>query len=210
MGFAKDERKALCDALLEAGPEAPTLCEGWDAHDLAVHVWIRENDPLAVSGAFIKPLAGVTEARSDAVRSRWTFAELVERIRRGPGLASVFAIPGLDELANTGEFFVHTEDVRRPAGLPPRDLGSEFEGYVAASLEKMAKPLMRDATCGIVFERTDVPETLRVKPGSSTVTVAGKPSELLLFAFGRMADADVELIGEPATVAKLTSTHQGF
>ncbi|MDN5570465.1 MAG: TIGR03085 family metal-binding protein [Propionibacteriaceae bacterium] len=210
MGFAKDERRALCDALLEVGPEAPTLCEGWDAHDLAVHVWIRENDPLAVSGAFIKPLAGLTESRSEAIRKRWMYAELVDRIRRGPGLVSPFALPGVDELANTGEFFVHTEDVRRPAGLSPRDMGADFEEYVAKSLATMAKPLMRDASCGIVFERTDVPETLRVKPGGSTVTVAGKPSELLLFAFGRMADADVELIGEPATLAKLTATHRGF
>ena len=210
MGFAKTERAALCDALLEFGPDAPTLCEGWDAHDLAVHVWMRENDPLGVSGAFIKPLAGVTEARSEAVRTRWTFPELVSRIRKGPGLASLFAIPGVDELANTGEFFIHTEDVRRANGQPPRHLGQEFEDYVAKALVATGKPLLRDVDAGVVFERADAAESLRVKPGASTITIVGKPSEILLFAFGRMEDADVEVVGEPAVVAKMRASHKGF
>ncbi len=37
MSHAADERQVLADALLEAGPEASTLCEGWTAHDLAAH-----------------------------------------------------------------------------------------------------------------------------------------------------------------------------
>lgn len=210
MGFATTERAALCDALLEVGPDAPTLCEGWDAHDLAVHVWIRENDPLGVSGAFIKPLAGVTRARSEAARQRWTFPDLVERIRRGPGLASLFAIPAVDEFANTGEFFVHTEDVRRANGRGPRDLGEDFENHIAQALLTLGRPLMRDVAAGVVFERTDVAESLRVKPGSATLTVVGRPSEILLFAFGRMAAADVELVGEPGLIAGVLAGHTGF
>lgn len=34
-----------CDALLEAGPDGAHPCEGWTTHDLAAHVWVRENDP---------------------------------------------------------------------------------------------------------------------------------------------------------------------
>ncbi len=210
MGFAKTERAALCDALLEFGPDAPILCEGWDAHDLAVHVWMRENDPLGVAGSFIKPLAGVTEARTEAVRTRWTYPDLVERIRKGPGLASLFAIPAVDELANTGEFFIHTEDVRRANGQGPRDLGREFEESVAKALVTTAKPLLRDVDAGVVFERTDASESLRVKPGASTITIIGKPSEILLFAFGRMDQAEVEVVGEPSVVAKVRATHKGF
>ncbi|MFV0407230.1 MAG: TIGR03085 family metal-binding protein [Propioniciclava sp.] len=210
MGFAKLERTALCDALTEAGPEAPTLCEGWDAHDLAAHVWVRENDPIAVPGVLIKPLNSVTESRMEAVKTRWTYDELVDRIRRGPGLASLFAIPAVDEKANTGEFFVHTEDVRRPAGLPPRPTTEDFESTMADMLASMAKALMRDAKCGLVYERTDVSETLRVRPGTTTVTVIGKPSELYLFSYGRMADADVEVVGETDAVDKLLGEHKAF
>lgn len=210
MGFAKLERAALCDALTEAGPEAPTLCEGWNTHDLAAHVWVRENDPIAVPGVLIKPLNSVTESRMEAVKNRWTYAELVERIRRGPGLASLFAIPAVDEKANTGEFFIHTEDVRRPAGLPPRPTEPEFESTMADMLASMAKALMRDAKCGVVFERTDVAESLRVRPGTTTVTVIGKPSELYLFAYGRMQDADVQIEGESEAVATLLGEHRAF
>ncbi|MFV0450932.1 MAG: TIGR03085 family metal-binding protein [Propioniciclava sp.] len=210
MGFAKQERAALCDALIEAGPEAPTLCEGWSAHDLAAHVWVRENDPIAVPGVLIKPLNSVTSSRMDAVKTRWTYAELVDRIRRGPGLASLFAIPAVDEKANTGEFFVHTEDVRRPAGLVPRPTEDEFEATMADMLASMAKALMRDARCGIIYERTDVAESLRVRPGTTTVTVIGKPSELYLFSYGRMQDARVELVGESEAVATLLGEHKAF
>src|SRR5918999_422676 len=44
--FARSERADLCDLLDKVGPDAPTLCRGWNAHDLAAHLWIRENDPL--------------------------------------------------------------------------------------------------------------------------------------------------------------------
>lgn len=210
MGFAKQERAALCDALDEVGPDAPTLCEGWTAHDLAAHVWVRENDPSAAPGMLIGALADVTAQRMEATKRRWTYPELVRQIRRGPRPISVFALPVLDELANTGEFFVHTEDVRRPAGQKPRDTSQEFEDQVAKGLNSMAKALFRGAPSGIVLERTDRSQRLRAKPGASTVTIIGKPSELLLFAFGRMADADVQLVGAESDKAALLAEHSGF
>lgn len=193
----------MCDALEDAGPGAPTLCEGWDAHDLAAHIWVRENDPSALPGMVLPVLADVTEARMQATKSRWTYEELIRQIRRGPRPISLFAVPVLDELANTAEFFVHTEDVRRPAGLGPRELGEEFEDTLAKSLNTTAKALFRSAASGIVLERTDRRQRLRVKPGETTVTVIGKPSELLLFAFGRRADADVRLVGDEQAKAAL-------
>ena len=210
MGFAVEERAALCDALDAVGPDAPTLCEGWTAHDLAAHVWLRENDPAAAPGMFISALADVTRARTEQLMRRWHYAELVDRIRRGPCPISVFALPGIDELANTGEFFVHTEDVRRANGEAPRPTTRAFEDQVAKSLVSMAKGLFRDAPTGIVLERTDAGQRMRARSGERTVTIAGKPSELLLFAFGRMSVADVEIIGEDADVAALLEHHRGF
>ena len=47
-------------------------------------------------------------------------------------LGPVRALPGVDELANTGEFFVHTEDVRRANGLPLRELKAALRSELNA------------------------------------------------------------------------------
>ena len=40
--FDAQERIKLCDLFDELGPSAPTLIEGWTAHDLAAHIVLRE------------------------------------------------------------------------------------------------------------------------------------------------------------------------
>ena len=54
----RTERQALCDTMLAAGPDAPTLCEGWSVLDLAAHLVVRENRPDAGLGLVVRPLAG--------------------------------------------------------------------------------------------------------------------------------------------------------
>ena len=51
--LARSERSSLCDALIQAGPGAPTLCEGWLTRDLAAHVFVRERRPLAMPGILL-------------------------------------------------------------------------------------------------------------------------------------------------------------
>ncbi|WP_040160493.1 TIGR03085 family metal-binding protein [Nigerium massiliense] len=202
MSFARNERDACCDALLSAGPDAPTLCAGWTAHDLAAHLWVRENDPIGVPGMFVPALAKVTDDRMARVKKRWPFPELVETIRRGPKAPSLFALPGLDEQANTVEYFVHTEDVRRPAGLEPRELPAELEDVLWGRARSMAKLLLRGSHDGIVLER-ETGESAHVQPGSEIVTVIGKPSELMLFTFGRKQAARVRYVGEAGAVMRV-------
>ena len=48
--FARSERRSLAALLRTLGPDAPTLCEGWDARDLAVHLVIRDRRPGALIG----------------------------------------------------------------------------------------------------------------------------------------------------------------
>ena len=50
------EREALADALASAGPDAPTLCEGWTAHDLAAHLIAREHRPDSTPGIYANML----------------------------------------------------------------------------------------------------------------------------------------------------------
>jgi len=208
--FAKSERAELCDLLETVGPDAPTLCEGWDAHDLAAHLWIRETDPVGVTGMLAKPLAGLLDRRMADTRQRWEFGELVDRIRNGPARFSVFAFPGVDEPANTTEFFVHHEDVRRAGAEPrtPRTLEPAVEDWMWRRLKLLGRAFFRRVPVGIVLERADAaqggePDTIRAVSGTPIVTLVGQPSELLLFAHGRRAVADVRLVGEPEPVQLL-------
>lgn len=211
MNFAKSERADLCDALDRLGPDAPTLCGDWTTHDLAAHLWIRETDPLGAPGIVAKPLAGLTERRMAEAKARWSYAELIDRVRRGPARLSVFAFPGVDEEANTVEFFVHHEDVRRAGAEPagPRPLDGEVEDWMWRRMKLMGRALFRRCPVGVVLERgrpadaAGDPETVRVMPGNEIVTVIGDPSELMLFAYGRSDQAQVRLVGDPDALARL-------
>ena len=218
MTFAQSERAALCDLFDRLGSEAPTLCEGWDTHDLASHLWIRENDPLGASGISVKPLSGLNERRMAEVRQRWSFPDLVGRIRSGPARFSIFAIPGVDEGATTTEFFVHHEDVRR-AGAEPmtaRDLGSEVEEWMWRRLKLLGRAWFRRVPVGVVLERLGSatadgdPETIRAAGGSSIVTLVGPPSELMLYANGRRSVAEIKLVGEPDAIETLGQADLGL
>jgi uncharacterized protein (TIGR03085 family) len=206
--FVASERAALCDLFDRVGPDHPTLCEGWLTHDLAVHLWIRENDMVGAGGLVIKPLAGVLERRMAATKQRWSYAELVDRLRQGPPRWSPMGIPPLDVAVNTAELYVHHEDVRRAgeAVEPARILDREVEDWIWRRLGTLARPLFRRARVGVVLERLGSggdhgdPQTIRAVPGASTVTLAGLPSELLLYANGRTCAAEVKLIGEPDAI----------
>jgi uncharacterized protein (TIGR03085 family) len=212
--FAKSERAELCDLLDTLGPDAPTLCEGWNTHELAAHLWIRETDPVGATSMVAKPLAGLLERRMAEVKSRWEFAELVNRVRRGPARFSVFAFPGVDEGANTTEFFVHHEDVRRAGNEPhtSRDLGPEVEEWMWRRLKLLARAWFRRSQVGVVLERLGSashdgqPDTIRAVSGSTIVTLVGQPSELMLYAHGRTSVAEVKLVGEPEAIETFSNT----
>ena len=108
--LARRERAALCDLALEVGPEAPTLCGGWDVKDLVTHLLVRERSLLGAPGIVLPPLASLTD-RSMARLARQDFTSLVRRLR-GRGLTPL-ALPVVDELVNTLEYVVHHEDIRR-------------------------------------------------------------------------------------------------
>lgn len=208
--LARIERSGLCDALLETGPDAPTLCEGWTTHDLALHLWQREADPISAAGMFVAPLRPVAARRTAELRARWSFAELVYRLRSGPVWWSPFSLPGVDELANSVEFFVHHEDIRRAQGDPtPRQLPAGTQDLLWKRLTGMSKMLLRPATVGIVLERENG-ESIHARAGNPIVTIVGEPAELLLYASGRTSVAQVRLVGDDEGLAALKATRFGF
>ncbi len=211
MNLAKTERLQLCDLLSERGPDSPTLCEGWTTHDLAAHLYVRENDLLGAPGIVVKPLEGLTERRMSDVKQKYSWDDLVGKLRKGPAKFSVLAIPGVDESANAVEFFIHHEDIRRAGDEPqgPRQLPDETADFLWRRLALLARVLFRKSEVGIVLERADgknEPETIRARPGTRTVTIVGDPGELMLFAYGRKDSAQVRLIGDPDAVTVVLNT----
>lgn len=199
---AKRERLLLADLLETAGPDAPTLCEGWSTRDLAAHVVVRERRADAAGGLLIKQLAPRLE-RVQAEFAEKPYEELIQLIRTGPPRLSPFSLKQIDEASNTVEFYVHTEDVRRAQpDWTPRELDPVFQDALWSRLERTARLAGRGAPTGLVLRRPDG-QTAVAHKGTPVVTVTGEPSELLMFAFGRQQTADVELDGDKDAVAKL-------
>ncbi|MEU3936887.1 TIGR03085 family metal-binding protein [Streptomyces sp. NPDC029044] len=204
---AKRERLLLADLLETAGPDAPTLCEGWTTRDLAAHVVVRERRPDAAGGMLIKQLA----PRLDKVMAEYTdkpYEELIQLIRTGPPRFSPFSLKPVDEASNIIEFYVHTEDVRRAQpDWSPRDLDPVFQDALWSRLERTARLMGRGIPTGLVLRRPDG-QTAVAHRGTPVVTVTGEPSELVLFSYGRQSAAKVDLDGDENAIAKLHETKQ--
>ena len=199
---AKRERLILADLLETMGPDAQTLCEGWKTRDLAAHVVVRERRPDAAGGIVLGALRDRLE-RVQAEFASKPYEELIQLIRTGPPRMSFYGIKQIDEAANTVEFFVHSEDVRRAQPeWTPRPLDQVFENALWSRLEKAARLLGRRSPVGLVLRRTDG-QTAVAHRGTPVVTVTGEPSELTMFAFGRQDVAQVDLEGDKESIARL-------
>ncbi|MFF8611291.1 TIGR03085 family metal-binding protein [Streptomyces sp. NPDC015350] len=206
---AKRERLLLADLLEAAGPEAPTLCRGWTARDLAAHVVVRERRPDAAGGI----LVGVLKNRLERVQAEFTakpYEELIQLIRTGPPRFSPYAVKQVDEAANTVEFYIHAEDVRRAQpDWSRRELDPVFADLLWSRTERTARLLGRRSPVGLVLRRPDG-RTVVAHKGVPVVTVTGEPGELLLFAFGRQDAATVELAGDKEAVDRLGTAELGM
>ncbi|MCT4355191.1 TIGR03085 family metal-binding protein [Streptomyces sp. Je 1-79] len=204
---AKRERLLLADLLEAAGPDAPTLCEGWLTRDLAAHVVVRERRPDAAAGTVVPPL----KARLDRVQAEFAekpYEELIQLIRTGPPRMSPFTLKLVDEGANTVEFYVHAEDVRRAQpDWSARELDPVFSDALWSRLEKGAKLLGRRAPVGLVLRRPNG-QTAVAHRGTPVVTVSGDPGELTMFVFGRQDQAKVELDGDQDAIDRLHQAKQ--
>jgi uncharacterized protein (TIGR03085 family) len=217
VSYSREERLALCALLDKTGPDAPTLCEGWDTGDLAAHLVLRERRPDAAGGILGGPLAGYTARVQHRIKERTPFSDLVRTIRSGPPLLSVMAIPGVDERANAVEFFVHHEDIRRAVpDWAPRDISSGESDMLWHRLG-MARFMLRKAPVGVELARDDK-DTGEVREGgpayritakntTPAVTVIGSPAELTMWVMGRTTATRVRFDGIQAAVNKLTDSN---
>jgi len=193
------------------GPDQPTLCEGWDTYDLAVHLYVREADPMAGPGIVIPALSDTTERRMKRAKERYTFAEVVNKVRNGPPAASIYAVPKFGHRLNTTEYFVHHEDVRRAQpSYDVRSLPAQQQEALWKAVRLASKTMTRKAPSGLVLRRPDGTTSVAKRPtGLGSVTITGEPAELVLFCFGRQRVADVEFEGDAETIERLRSASFG-
>jgi uncharacterized protein (TIGR03085 family) len=209
VSLARAERAVLADLLEQVGPDHPTLCEGWTTRDLAAHLVVRERRPDAQPGIVVPGLSRWTDRVTRRVSEHADYAELVAKVRAGAPAWMPLGFPPTDQLLNLVEMYVHAEDIRRAADeWAPRSLSSELEDALWERLSATARALFRRATVGVTLQRVGG-ESHRARAGEPAVTLVGKPSELVLYAYGRKAHARVEVTGEPAAVEAFASTPLG-
>jgi uncharacterized protein (TIGR03085 family) len=201
------EREELCDLLLELGPDAPTLCEGWTTADLAAHLVVRERQPLAALGIVNERFAPRLK-RAMETRKAAGFDALVAKLRRG-GLVVPWRVPGLRSILNFNEFFVHHEDVRRANARGRRTDRPDLDAALWRQLGATARGLTRRIEgAGLVLRQPDGTERV-ANPAQPRAVLAGHPSELALYLAGRRSAADVELSGDATAVAAVERTNFG-
>jgi uncharacterized protein (TIGR03085 family) len=206
---ARAERLALSDLFLTVGPDAPTLCEGWDARDLAAHLVVRERRPDIAPGMVVPALANHSE-KVRVTEGERPWPELVERVRTGPPVWNPMRLRPVEALVNTVEYFVHHEDVRRARpGWTPRELSPELTDALAGSLARMGRLLTRSAKVGLEAH-PDGRDPIRLRKGEPTVTVSGPVGELVLYVYGRKDVAQVELDGPSDAVEQVRTASFGF
>ncbi len=203
------ERAELCDLFVAKGPDAPTLCEGWATLDLAAHLVMREHDPrsgLAILGG--DRFSSLETKLMDRARAQG-YEALVERLRAGPPLVP-WRMPGLRELLNLNEWFVHHEDVRRAGAgaAEPRDR-PDLDAALWTMLRRGSRMMLRKVKgTRVALAAPGFGEVPAQRDGSS-VRLVGGPQELMLYLNGRRSVAAVEVTGPDEGRAALEAADLG-
>ena len=203
------ERSELCDLFLAVGPDAPTLCVGWTTLDLAAHLVVREHDPrsgFAILGG--ERFATLEHSLMDGARSLG-YERLVDRLRAGPPLVP-WRLPVLRQFLNLTEWFVHHEDVRRPAGEAPRSDRPDLDSTLWTMLRWGSRLMLRKVRgAGVALEAPGFGEVSARGPGPG-VRLTGGPQELTLYLNGRRSAARVDITGPEEARAIIESAPLGI
>jgi uncharacterized protein (TIGR03085 family) len=207
MSIARKERAALVETLRATGPDAPTLCEGWNTRDLAAHLVVRERRLDAAPGILVPQLAGYTARVQDQVTASTDWSDLLAQVAAGPPLYSPFIL--IDRFANVTEMFIHHEDVRRTGtDWEPRVLDQETTHALAGQVGMFGRMTLSKSPARVSLT-TRAGKVLTTAGKGSPVTVSGDPGELLLFAAGR-EPARVSFDGDADAIAAVQGSRRGL
>lgn len=180
-----------CDALAAVDPGAATLCAGWSAHDLALHLWSIKRDPLAWPGMALPVFGPLTRQRADLIRRRWSYENLIVQLRSEPGAIACMPLDRWEDHRHAlGEYYVHTQDVARPHGVLQPAPDDELQEALWLRSCTAARILRRRLPAGLVLEHPDGRRSA-AGPGGREVVVSGAPSELICWVYGRRSVATV-------------------
>jgi uncharacterized protein (TIGR03085 family) len=206
VSVAQRERAALVETMRSVGPDAPTLCEGWNTRDLAAHLVIREYRLDAAPGILIPFFANRTDKVQTDVAQHTDWDALLDKVASGPPVYSPLKL--LDPLVNVAEMFIHHEDVRRARpGWEPRELAPRLASMLGRTLPLMGRLTLAKVP-GRVALRTPEGKTVLTAGRGPAVTVTGAPEELLLFSVGRQAR--VEFAGDESAVQAVREAPKGL
>jgi uncharacterized protein (TIGR03085 family) len=204
------ERIRFTDLLLELGPDALTLCEGWVARDLAAHMVVIEHPEAWAGGGSSRRyvLANRLHDRVMDSQRAQSWPEQVDRVRRGP-VAGPLGWRPVRERMFIREYLIHHEDLRRANGLGPRPGIPELQAIAWKKAQTVGRYGLRRASLppgyGIELHRPGG-ETVVAIEGSPRVEIHGEPIELLLYTFGRRTAAIVDVEGPEEAVHQLQAS----
>jgi uncharacterized protein (TIGR03085 family) len=201
------ERAKLAELLVDLGPDAPTLCEGWSTADMAAHLVVRERDPRSGPGILLGGTGwgGRFEEYTNKLMARQKakgYERTVERVRSGPPLVP-WGLPGLRTALNLQEYFVHHEDVRRANGMAARPGMDELQDALWSALKRGARLQLRKVKDAGVELARPTGDAFVAKKGEPSGRIVGEPGELVLFLTGRRGAAQVSIEGDPAAITAL-------
>lgn len=189
--FVQSERQFTVDLLKKLTPEqwrASTLCAGWTVEDLAAHLVVREGI-IAPIGLVIPPLHRIHDNRIEKMKAKG-HAEIIKKLQKYP-----WYIPAV---ANTGEFYVHNEDLLR-GGLKmsrpePNKAAQAILWNSLNGLVKIKKGLVKDLG-NVMIENSQTADVLTIANAKNQedTTIKGQASEVLLYFYGRRSAAKVKV-----------------
>lgn len=202
------ERAGLADDLDRLGPDAPTVLPGWDAHDMLLHLLLREGAPQLIGLAHVPgPIGAWGRSRIEHL-DELPWSERVERFRSGPPALS--PLRWMDSFANTSENLIHHEDLlRAQPGWEPRTFSADDQSEIFGILRRMAPMLVRTPVSLLLVSSFGGIRLGARHADTGSVRVHGDPLELLLWAFGRDC-AQVRIDGSEFAKRALSQGRRGF
>ncbi|MGY9072780.1 MAG: maleylpyruvate isomerase family mycothiol-dependent enzyme [Acidimicrobiales bacterium] len=212
------ERRASVDTLRLVGPKAPTLCDGWQAKDIATHLYIQDRGaglPMVLTAPIGMPLLrlGVRAPSWFAARFEAQQQKVIEAgwdgvlVKLAAGPPPLAAIPFLGPV-RLHENWIHHEDVRRVTDSTPRPTTDAVDDALWAAL-RWYGPYQRKLLKGVaVLLKRDNGDEQRIgDKNGERVTVSGPAGEIALVVAGRHAVSKAGIAGPDKAVAMLHAPH---
>lgn len=194
MNWYAREQHDLVSTLRRAGPDAPTLCEGWRTRHLAAHLYLRLHRPWRMVAGI---LPGVEDADALTLRmgdehlSGGAYEQLLDAFLAQPAWWNPMGRAG--DGVHLLEYVVHHEDVRRANGpVPPRSLPAEQLSALWVQVRRTGRVSQARSGTGMVLVVPAGPRAV-VRRARRSIAVTGDPVELALYLTGRTEHADVDL-----------------